>query len=183
MYIYVYITYLCILDSNKEDACHCYPPLLTIFCLPLCAGAHDALTVLISHKQDFLAADRAGATALHMSAEGGHLQCVTLLLQHQAGVNTLDRQQYTPLFCACQMGHKEVVEALLLRKLAAQFLSYHVYNVVRIVICIKQFLLVLSRWSCCRFRRQRRKDTVTLGGCWRENRHLRYAVGPWLAPC
>ncbi len=85
-------------------------------CFHLVLGAYDALSVLISHKQDILAADKAGATALHMAAEGGHLQCVSLLLQHQAGVNALDKQQYTPLFCACQMGHKEVVESLLLRE-------------------------------------------------------------------
>ena len=80
------------------------------------SGARDALIVLINHKQDFLASDRSGATALHMASEGGHLQCVNLLLQHQAGVNVMDKQQYTPLFSACQMGHRDVVETLLLRK-------------------------------------------------------------------
>ena len=68
------------------------------------------------HKQDLLASDETGATALHMASEGGHLQCVNLLLQNHAGVNIVDNQQYTPLFSACQMGHKDVVETLLLSK-------------------------------------------------------------------
>lgn len=86
---------------------------LDFFMIP---GAYDALAVLINHKQDFLASDRSGATAMHMACGGGHLQCVNLLLQNQAGVNVMDNQQYTPLFSACQMGHRDVVETLLLRK-------------------------------------------------------------------
>ena len=53
-----------------------------------------------------------GVTALHVAAQGGHLETVQLLLEHGADVNVKDEEERTALALAIKGNHGEVAIAL-----------------------------------------------------------------------
>lgn len=58
--------------------------------------------------------DKAGSTALHWAARGGHLECVVKLLEvPNVQVNVQNKLGDTPLHSAAWKGHSEIVKLLL----------------------------------------------------------------------
>jgi len=53
-----------------------------------------------------------GVTALHVAAQGGHLECINLLIEAEANVGVADDESRTPLLLAVKGNHGEVASAL-----------------------------------------------------------------------
>jgi ankyrin repeat protein len=60
------------------------------------------------------ATNKAGRTALHVAANGGHAACVAYLLAHRADANASDDKfLWTPLHAASAAGHADVCALLI----------------------------------------------------------------------
>ncbi|XP_012557209.1 inversin-B [Hydra vulgaris] len=77
-------------------------------------GWDKVLEILLSKEVSHVnAIDIHKQSALHMSTQGGHLNCVKLLIKYGADVNLPDGKQHIPLFYACASGNTEIVNELL----------------------------------------------------------------------
>ncbi|HWH71145.1 MAG TPA: ankyrin repeat domain-containing protein, partial [Candidatus Sulfotelmatobacter sp.] len=79
-------------------------------------GQKPILELLLAHKADVTATNKAGETPLHWAANAGLKDAAELLLAHGAEVNARDNNGSTPLHAAVFAGKKDLVDLLLASK-------------------------------------------------------------------
>ncbi len=77
------------------------------------AGAVECARILLSHRADADAPNKARRAPLQLAAEAGQPEIIRLLARHGADLNTQDRKGRTPLHRATYEGQVRVAEALL----------------------------------------------------------------------
>ncbi|GAB6018774.1 Osteoclast-stimulating factor 1 [Chamberlinius hualienensis] len=77
-------------------------------------GNISFLLECLSNKVSVNGLDKAGSTALHWAARGGHLDCIEKLLEvPNIQINVQNKLGDTPLHSAAWKGHSEIVKLLL----------------------------------------------------------------------
>ena len=77
------------------------------------AGAVDCAEVLLAHRADVDAQNKARRAPLQLAAEADQAEVIRLLAKHDADLNTQDRKGRTPLHRATYEGQVAAAEALL----------------------------------------------------------------------
>jgi ankyrin repeat protein len=88
----------------------------TVLCSAVETGCPVVIEYVLRHSPDVNEIDlkyKYGRTALHIAAEGGHLEVVEVLLKFGAVIDSKDEYGITALHIAVEGGHLEVVEVLL----------------------------------------------------------------------